>query len=85
MSGRSLEVDFREKIFDPLGMSDSFFSVPPDKPSRLAAIFQRKEDGSLAQQPRQPAKPGEFFSGGGGLHSTASDYLRFVRALMAGG
>jgi len=85
VSGRSLEVYFREKIFDPLGMSDSFFKVPPDKESRLATRFQRKEDGSLAQQPRQPAKPGEFFSGGGGLHSTASDYLRFVRALMAGG
>jgi methyl acetate hydrolase len=85
MSGRSLEVYFREKIFDPLGMPDSFFSVPPDKQSRLAAIFQRKEDGSLTQQPRQPVKPGEFLSGGGGLHSTASDYLRFIRALMGGG
>jgi methyl acetate hydrolase len=85
VSGRSLEVYFREKIFDPLGMPDSFFSVPPDKQSRLAAMFQRKEDGSLARQPRQQAKPGEFLSGGGGLHSTASDYLRFIRALMDGG
>ena len=85
VSGRSLEVYFREKIFDPLGMSDSFFNVPPDKQSRLVPTFQRKEDGSLAQQPRQPTRRGEFFSGGGGLHSTAPDYLRFVRALMAGG
>jgi methyl acetate hydrolase len=85
VSGRSLEVYFREKIFDPLDMPDSFFSVPPDKQSRLAAMFQRKEDGSLTRQPRQPPKPGEFLSGGGGLHSTASDYLRFVRALMGGG
>jgi CubicO group peptidase (beta-lactamase class C family) len=85
VSGRSLEVYFREKIFDPLGMPDSFFNVPPDKQSRLVPVFQRKEDGSLAQQPPQPVKPVEFFSGGGGLHSTAPDYLRFVRALMAGG
>jgi methyl acetate hydrolase len=85
VSVRSLEVYFREKIFDPLGMPDSFFSVPPDKQSRLAGTFQRKEDGSLAQQPRRQAKPGEFLSGGGGLHSTASDYLRFIRALMDGG
>jgi methyl acetate hydrolase len=84
VSGRSLEVYFREKIFDRLGMSDSFFIVPPDKQSRLSAMFQRK-DGGLTEQPRRPAKPGEFLSGGGGLHSTASDYLRFVQALMAGG
>jgi CubicO group peptidase (beta-lactamase class C family) len=85
VSGRSLEVYFREKIFDPLAMSDSFFTVPPDKQGRLAPMFQRKDDGSLARQPRQPPRAGEFFSGGGGLHSTASDDLRFVRALMAGG
>jgi methyl acetate hydrolase len=85
VSGRSLEVYFREKIFDPLGMSDSYFTVPADKQSRMANTFQRKDDGSLVQQPRQPAKPVEFLSGGGGLYSTASDYLRFVRALMAGG
>jgi methyl acetate hydrolase len=85
VSGRSLEIYFREKIFEPLGMSDSFFNVPPDRQSRLVQVFQRKEDGSLALQPPQPRKPVEFLSGGGGLYSTAPDYLRFVRALMAGG
>ena len=85
VSGRSLEVYFRERIFDPLDMTDSFFNVPAEKQSRLVPIFQRKDDGTLAQQPPQPAPPSEFFSGGGGLHSTAPDYLRFVRALMAGG
>jgi CubicO group peptidase (beta-lactamase class C family) len=85
VSGQSLEVYFRERIFDPLGMSDSFFSVPPAKQSRLVPVFQRNADGSLAQQPRQPIQPTTFISGGGGLHSTAPDYLKFVRALMAGG
>jgi CubicO group peptidase (beta-lactamase class C family) len=85
VSGRSLEAYFRESIFGPLGMADTSFDVPADKQSRLAAVFHRKEDGSLAEQPRQPWKPSQFFSGGGGLHSTASDYLKFVRALMAGG
>ncbi len=85
VSGQSLEVYFRERIFDPLGMSDSFFDVPPAKQARLVPAFQRNADGSLAQQPRQPIQPTTFFSGGGGLHSTAPDYVKFVRALMAGG
>jgi CubicO group peptidase (beta-lactamase class C family) len=85
VSGQSLEVYFRQKIFDPLGMPDSFFNVPPDKQSRIVPTFQRTEDGGLAQQPRPPAKPVEFLSGGGGLFSTAPDYMKFVRALMAGG
>jgi methyl acetate hydrolase len=85
VSGLTLEAYFREKIFRPLGMFDSSFIVPPDKQSRLAPQFQRTNDGQLAEQPRQPQKSDGFFSGGGGLFSTAPDYLRFVRALMAGG
>src|SRR5437660_133728 len=85
MSGQSLEAYFRQRVFEPLGMEDTYFNVPSSKHSRLANLSQRKEDGSLAEQPRQPAKPVEFFSGGGGLFSTAADYLKFARALMAGG
>jgi CubicO group peptidase (beta-lactamase class C family) len=85
VSGQSLEAYCRRKIFEPLGMPDTFFNVPPEKQPRLANRYQRKEDGSLAEQPRQPVKPVEFFSGGGGLYSTAADYLKFTQALMAGG
>lgn len=85
VSGQSLEIYFREKIFKPLGMSDSFFTVPANKQSRLAKLYQRKDDGTLEAQPGELAPPSDFLSGGGGLHSTAADYLLFVRALMAGG
>jgi CubicO group peptidase (beta-lactamase class C family) len=85
ISGQTLEAYFREKIFDPLEMRDSFFNVPADKQSRVVPVFQRTADGSLAEQPRPPAGKVEFFSGGGGLYSTAPDYMRFTRALMAGG
>jgi methyl acetate hydrolase len=85
VSGQSLEAYFRQGVFEPLGMDDTFFSVPPDKQPRLVRLYQRKEDGALAEQPRPPAKPVEFFSGGGGLHSTAADYVKFARAMMAGG
>jgi len=85
VSGRSLEAYFRERIFTPLGMPDTFFDVPRDKQARLAPRWQRQPDGGLAEQPAQPAKPSQFFSGGGGLSSTAADYARFVRAMLAGG
>jgi len=85
VSGQSLEAYFRQAVFAPLGMDDTFFEVPPGKQPRLVSVHQRKEDGTLAAQPRPPAKPVEFFSGGGGLHSTAEDYLKFARAMMAGG
>jgi methyl acetate hydrolase len=85
VSGRSLEVYFREHIFNPLGMADSYFDVPADKQARIVPRAQRRADGGLDAQPAPPAKPGTFYSGGGGLYSTAPDYLRFVRAMMAGG
>jgi methyl acetate hydrolase len=51
----------------------------------MVGVYQRSADGALVEQPRPPAKPVEFFSGGGGLHSTATDYVKFARAMMAGG
>jgi len=84
VSGQSLEDYFRSRIFEPLGMTDSFFNVPADKQARMGAVYQRKPDGSLEAMPAQPVKPKPFLSGGGGLYSTAADYLKFSRALMAG-
>jgi methyl acetate hydrolase len=85
VSGQTLEAYFRRQVFAPLGMDDTFFNVPPDKQPRMVSVYQRTADGALAEQPRPPAKPVEFFSGGGGLHSTAADYVKFARAMMAGG
>ena len=85
ISGRSLDVYFRQAIFEPLGMADTYFNVPVEKQSRFAKIHQRMGDGSLAAQPQQPFKPGAFLSGGGGLFSTASDYMKFARALLGSG
>ncbi len=85
VSGQSLEDYFRQHIFEPLGMADTFFNVPADKQGRLVTVHQRKDDGSLVETPPQPMKPAQFFSGGGGLHSTAGDYLKFTRMLLGGG
>src|SRR5712691_10382803 len=85
VSGQSLEDYFRQHIFEPLGMADTFFNVPAEKQGRLVTVHQRKDDGSLVETPPQPMKPAQFFSGGGGLHSTASDYLKFTQMLLGEG
>ncbi len=85
ISGESLESYFRQRILDPLGMQDTYFNVPLDKQPRLAALFRRTEDGGLAQDLPQQQKPVEFFEGGGGLYSTAADYITFARTILAGG
>jgi methyl acetate hydrolase len=76
---------FGYEFNEPRALRSRVFNLPADKQSRVATQFQRKDDGTLARQPAQPSKPSEFFSGGGGLHSTAADYLTFVQALLAGG
>lgn len=85
VSGETLEAYFRKHIFDPLGMPDSFFVVPPAKQPRMAKMYQRAKDGGLVEPPPRPTPPVTFFSGGGGLFSTARDYMTLARAIMAGG
>ncbi len=85
LSGKSLEEYFRQNIFAPMGMNDTFFNVPAEKQARVVALYQRKDDGTLAENPPQEFKPARFFSGGGGLFSTAIDYLKFTRMLLARG
>jgi len=85
ISGQSLEEYFRQNIFAPLGMADSFFNVPADKQARVVTVHQRKDDGTLTENPPQVFKPVQFLSGGGGLYSTAPDYLKFTRMLLGGG
>jgi CubicO group peptidase (beta-lactamase class C family) len=87
LSGKSLPQFMRERIFEPLGMRDTAFNVPAEKLSRLATIYQPNGAGVLEAQPRDAnitQVPG-FASGGGGLYSTAGDYLRFAQMLANGG
>src|SRR5260370_34004160 len=61
LSGQTLEAYFRQHIFNPLGMTDTFFDVPPKKQSRIVAVHQRQQDGSCVEQPLPPFKPARFF------------------------
>ncbi|MBK5293231.1 MAG: beta-lactamase family protein [Acidobacteriia bacterium] len=85
VSGEKLDAYFRAHIFEPLGMHDSYFHVPAEKKARMVKLHQRKEDGRLVEQPAPAALGGTFLSGGGGLYSTAADYLQFARAILNGG
>jgi methyl acetate hydrolase len=85
VSGQSLEDYFRQHIFTPLGMADTFYFVPKDKEARLVTVNRRIADGSIVKESAQPPTSGFTPIGGGGLSSTAYDYLRFTRALLNGG
>ncbi len=86
VSGQTLDVFLQERIFDPLGMTDTAFDVAPEKMDRFAANYQKNDSGQLeavdAGATSQFAAPVRFFSGGGGLVSTAPDYMRFAQMLL---
>jgi methyl acetate hydrolase len=85
VSGLPLEDYFRQRIFTPLGMPDTFYFVPKDKEARLVTVNRRLADGSIVKESVQPPTSGFTPIGGGGLSSTAADYIRFTRALLNGG
>ena len=89
VSGQSLDDFFAERIFGPLGMTDTAFYAAEADHGRLAALYapdpQTGRAARFDQMGTAALKPPEALSGGGGLVSTASDYLRFARMLLGGG
>ena len=86
-SGQPFEKFLGERIFDPLGMKDTAFSVPPAKLGRLATCYQADPaNGKLAvfddARGSRWSRPPAFESGGGGLVSTVEDYFAFCRMLL---
>jgi CubicO group peptidase (beta-lactamase class C family) len=97
ISGMPFEQFLKQRIFEPLGMNDTDFYVPPAKAHRLAACYSADAQGAMNFHAKDrkanltlqddPAKssfltPPDFISGGGGLCSTASDYLTFCRMML---
>lgn len=86
VSGRPFEQFLAEEIFTPLGMVDTGFHVRDGQAHRFAACYQPSKDGSITLQDDPTTssflKPPSFISGGGGLVSTAHDYLQFARMLL---
>jgi CubicO group peptidase (beta-lactamase class C family) len=95
ISGMSLDQFFRTRIFEPLGMKDSYFNVPSSKQHRVATLYQ-EIFGKLAKaQPvvnyngvfmiDYPKMNNNYFSGGAGLSSTILDYAIFLQMMLNGG
>jgi CubicO group peptidase (beta-lactamase class C family) len=93
VSGQSLDAFFRDRIFKPLGMADTSFFLPPEKYSRLAAVYKPGADGKVERAPDAGMDgqgayvegPRQCFSGGAGLLSTARDYSRLLQMMLNGG
>jgi CubicO group peptidase (beta-lactamase class C family) len=85
ISGQTLGTFLEHHLFRPLGMPDTSFQVPQDKVARLARPLPRDPDSGTAQSVPDRAQALRFECGGGGLASTALDYLHFAQMLLAGG
>ena len=91
LSGQSLPDFMQQRIFGPLGMKDSGFYVPPEKRNRFATLYASGQNGELVVNAAPGATPDDYATqpslptGGGGMVSTAEDYLRFAQMLLNGG
>jgi CubicO group peptidase (beta-lactamase class C family) len=86
LTGQPFDEVLKERIFEPLGMKDTDFWVPKDKQNRFSPLYVPNREGKLEAQPGDEylTKPA-LFSGGGGLVSTAEDYMRFAQMVLNGG
>lgn len=96
ISGKTLDQFFRERIFEPLGMKDTYFTIPTAKANRLVKLYRELPGGKLEVSqgnmlngktitPDYPLKGSTYYSGGAGLSSTIEDYAIFLQMLLNGG
>jgi CubicO group peptidase (beta-lactamase class C family) len=95
ISGMSLDVFLKKNLFEPIGMNDTYFYLPKEKYKRLVPVYTEDSTGKVELMKdmgfgenytaNYPAAPGTYFSGGGGLSSTALDYAIFMQMLLNGG
>lgn len=76
-SGQSADEFVRQRIFEPLDMHDTYFNVPPEKASRIVKLYERKNDAWVPATSIFGNGPIKYFSGAGGLLSTAHDFIQF--------
>lgn len=82
ISGMSLEDYFQAKILGPLEMRDTSYILPPSKFDRMVGLWRRVDEGPLRADKREQPAPPKTFNGGGGLYSTAADYVRFMQTIL---
>jgi CubicO group peptidase (beta-lactamase class C family) len=86
LSGESLDHFFQKHIFEPLGMTDTYFYLPSSKSDRLVKVNTEDKNHHLAKAPEEsmnyPLVGGTYYSGGAGLSSTTKDYATFLQMLL---
>lgn len=96
ISGMTLDEFFKKRIFEPLGMNDTYFMIPKEKASRLVNLYREDSTGKLFKPkgdmlngklvtPDYPLQPSTYYSGGAGLSSTIYDYGIFLQMLLNDG
>lgn len=96
ISGETLDSFFRKRIFEPLGMKDTYFEIPASKANRLVHLYKEEADGRLIKapgnilngktiSPEYPLQHSTYYSGGAGLSSTIYDYAVFLQMLANSG
>lgn len=92
LSGKSLNDFMKERIFEPLGMKDTYFYLPENKFNRLTTLYTQDKEGKTIKSENgkgfsgeYPKQNGTFYAGGAGLTSTAYDYAIFLQTLLNGG
>jgi len=95
ISGMSLDQFFRTRIFEPLGMKDTYFNIPASKANRLVNMYKEVSEGKLIKassgmlnsiaNTNYPLVPHTYYSGGAGLSSTLYDYAIFLQMLLNDG
>ena len=81
-SGKKLDAYLHDHMFAPLGMNDTGFKITDNMRKRLVGMHARGEDGALAAIPFELEQNPEFHMGGGGLYSTAADYIKFCQMIL---
>jgi CubicO group peptidase (beta-lactamase class C family) len=91
LSGKSLSDFFKTRIFQPLGMNDTYFYLPKEKYSRLVGLYQSAPPASMVRlkasmydgvNPDYPTLEGKYYSGGAGLSSSIEDYAKFLQMFL---
>lgn len=93
LSGMPFDQFLRKRIFDPLGMKDTWFYLPADRHGRLVSLHETIDGKAVVVKgrvydnvdPDYPKLPGKYFSGGAGLSSTVEDYAKFLQLFLNGG
>jgi CubicO group peptidase (beta-lactamase class C family) len=94
ISGLSFDQFLKQRIFEPLGMKDTYFYVPPEKQGRLTAVYTEDQSQNAVAwteatftglDVNYPKSNGTYFSGGAGLSSTIADYAAFLQMIVNGG